>query len=360
MTSYDQAPFLVIWETTRACDLQCRHCRASAEPNRHPEELDTAEAKRLLEQISGAGDPLMVFTGGDPLKRPDLIELLEFSVSLGIRTTVSPAATPLLTKQVIRQLKDAGVARMSISVDGPDPECHDTFRRVPGSFAIAERALAEAQQMGFETQVNTTVTRHNVNRLGEIARFVERLGCAMWDVFFLVPTGRGQQEDELTAEEYEEVFEFLYDLSKRAPYIVKTTEAMHYRRFMARKRKEEKSAVAPPAGPMSRMRGINAGRGFVFISRTGDIFPSGFLPIRAGNVRSDSLLDVYRDAPLFRDLRDSSLLGGKCGLCPYHNLCGGSRARAFAVTGDHLAAEPRCAYQPQPVATVPELAATTA
>ncbi len=349
MTSYDQAPFLVIWETTRACDLQCRHCRASAEPNRHPDELDTAEAKRLLREIRDAGDPLLVFTGGDPLKRPDLFELMEFSVSLGIRTTVSPAATPLLTSDVIRRIKEAGVARMSISVDGPDAECHDTFRRVPGSFAIAEEALAEAQRIGLETQVNTTVTRHNVKRLGEIARFVERLGCAMWDVFFLVPTGRGKQEDELTGEEYEEVFEFLYRLSKSAPFVVKTTEAMHYRRFTARKRQQEHAAPAPHAGPMSRMRGVNAGRGFVFISRTGDIFPSGFLPLKAGNVRTDSLLEVYRDAPLFRQLRNSSQLQGKCGVCSYHNLCGGSRARAFAVTGDHMAEEPRCVYQPAPV-----------
>lgn len=212
--------------------------------------------------------------------------------------------------------------------------------------------------MGLGTQINTTVTRRNVHQLGEIAQLVEEFGCEMWDVFFLVPTGRGEQEGELTAEEYEKVFEFLYTVQKTAPYVIKTTEAMHYRRFRAQKSKAEGRSKMPAAsGPMNRMRGINSGRGFVFISRTGEIFPSGFLPISAGNVRREALADVYRDAPLFRELRDSSLFGGKCGYCPYNNLCGGSRSRAYAVTGDYLAAEPRCAFEPPEPAVEKDAAA---
>jgi len=350
MGKYDEAPLLAIWETTRACDLACRHCRASADAERNPDELSTEEGKRLLDTIKRAGDPLVVLTGGDPLKRPDLFELLAHSVKIGLRTTVSPSPTPLLTPSAIQRFKRVGVARMSISVDGPDAASHDSFRGVKGSFALAMRALETARKIGLETQINTTVTRLNWRRLGDMARLVERTGAAMWDVFFLVPTGRGQTADELNAEEYEQVFGRLYELSKRTPFAIKTTEAMHYRRFVANKRKQEGKAAAPPPGPMSRMRGINSGRGFVFISRTGDIFPSGFLPLEAGNVRTDDLLETYRENPLFRQLRDSEQLGGKCGYCPYHNLCGGSRARAYALTGDHMAAEPRCDFQPKPPA----------
>jgi radical SAM protein with 4Fe4S-binding SPASM domain len=233
---------------------------------------------------------------------------------------------------------------MSISVDGRDAASHDNFRGVEGSFAWAKQALREAQCIGLGAQINTTVNRRNLHQLREIAHLADLFGCEMWDVFFVVPTGRAQSEDELTSQEYEQVFEFLYELSKRAPFVVKTTEAMHYRRFVARKRKSDGRPDAPVAGPMSRMRGINSGRGFVFISRTGDIFPSGFLPIRAGNVREDSLLDVYQKAPLFLELRDRSLLLGKCGCCAYHNLCGGSRSRAYAVTGNYLSEEPRCSF----------------
>jgi radical SAM protein len=343
---FDQVPLLVIWEVTRSCDLACIHCRASAEAQRHPLELTTAEGFKLLETIRGFGDPLMVFSGGDPLKRPDLLELLGRSVQLGIRTTVSPSPTPLLTPDAIRSFKHIGVSRMSISVDGHDAASHDSFRGVEGSFGWATQALREARRVGLGTQINTTVNRRNMHQLHEIAGLAESFGCEMWDVFFLVPTGRAQSEDELSSEEYERVFEFLYELSKRAPFVVKTTEAMHYRRFVARKRKAEGRPDAPVGGPMGRMRGINSGRGFVFISRTGDIFPSGFLPIKAGNVRQDSLLDIYQQAPLFRELRDSSLLLGKCGYCPYRNLCGGSRSRAYAVTGNYLSAEPRCSFDP--------------
>lgn len=349
MRNFDEAPFLVIWEVTRACDLACVHCRASADPVRHPLELTTEEGFRLLETIREFGDPIMIFTGGDPLKRPDLFQLLEKSVQLGLRTTLSPSPTPLLTADAIAGLKRVGVARISISVDGWDAASHDNFRQVPGSFDRAIFALEEARRIGLSTQINTTVSRHNYRRLGEIADLVDRTGSDMWDVFFLVPTGRGASQQELNAEEFEEVFNFLYERSKTSRAVIKTTEAMHYRRYLMQRRKAEGGSNGkkhPGDNPLNRMAGINSGRGFVFISRTGEIYPSGFLPISSGNVRRHSLVDVYRNGALFRVLRDSSCLKGKCGLCQYRNLCGGSRSRAYALTGDYLAEEPRCIHQP--------------
>jgi len=291
----------------------------------------------------------MIFTGGDPLKRPDLFPLLEHSVGLGLRTTVSPSPTPLLTREAIAGFKQAGVARISISVDGWDAASHDDFRQVPGSFGRAMLALEEAQRIGLSTQINTTVSRHNWKHLDEIADMVDRLGCDMWDIFFLVPTGRGASQAELDAAEFEQVFAFLYERSKRSRAVIKTTEAMHYRRYLMQRHKEEVGAAVrghPGENPLNKMAGINSGRGFVFISRTGEIYPSGFLPISSGNVRRDSLVEVYQKGALFQVLRDSSLLKGKCGLCQYRNLCGGSRSRAFALTGDYLAAEARCIHQP--------------
>ncbi len=347
MRDFSEAPFLVIWEVTRACDLACVHCRASADPVRHPFELSTQEGFQLLGEIKRFGEPIMIFTGGDPLKRPDLFALLEHSVNLGLKTTLSPSPTPLLTGEAVAGFKNAGVARISVSVDGWDAASHDGFRQAPGSFDRALFALNEARRVGLSTQVNTTVSRHNHQRLAEIADLVERAGSDMWDVFFLVPTGRGVSQTELDAAEFEQVFGFLYDLSKQAPYVVKTTEAMHYRRYVMQRRKAEGNGHGhSEENPLNRMAGINSGRGFVFISRTGEIYPSGFLPISAGNVRRHSLADVYRGAALFHVLRDTSALRGKCGLCQYRNLCGGSRSRAYALTGDYLAEEPRCHHQP--------------
>jgi len=352
MRDFGEAPFLVIWEVTRACDLACVHCRASADPLRHPLELTTGEGFRLLEEIKGFGEPIMIFTGGDPLKRPDLFDLLEHSVRVGLKTTLSPSPTPLLTAEAVAGFKRVGVSRISVSVDGWNAASHDDFRQAPGSFDRAVSALEEARRTELSTQVNTTVSRHNHRRLEEIADLVERVGADMWDVFFLVPTGRGASQSELDAAAFEEVFAFLYELSKKVRYVVKTTEAMHYRRYAAQRRKAEGNGRGQAdENPLNRMAGINSGRGFVFISRTGEIYPSGFLPISSGNVRRHSLAEVYRGGALFQVLRDTGQLRGKCGLCHYRNLCGGSRSRACALTGDYLAEEPRCLHQPEPTAT---------
>jgi AdoMet-dependent heme synthase len=346
--NFDQCPLLVIWEVTQACDLACVHCRASAQPNRHPAELDTELGYRLLDEIRSFGDPLMVFTGGDPLKRPDLFELVRYSVKLGLRTNVTPSATPLLTAEAIRQLKDSGIARMAISLDGPDAPTHDDFRGIPGTFDRAMFALHEAQRIGLDTQLQTTVTRRNMDRLPEIAEIAREVGTKMWSLFFLIITGRAESGDDLAAPEYEKVFEFMYELSRTATFGIKTTEAMHYRRYVAQRMKaEHRNAPSDAAGAvMWRTAGVSDGKGFVFVSHTGEIFPSGFLPLSGGNVLRDSLTDIYRNSDLFLSLRDTTQREGKCGICEYQKVCGGSRSRAYALTGNYLAEDPRCVYQP--------------
>jgi len=347
MRDFSESPMLVIWELTQACDLACRHCRASAQPDRSQDELTTAEAYSVLDQIREFGNPLVVFTGGDPLKRPDLFNIIQRSVALGFRTTVTPSATPLLTRAAIAQFKECGLARMAVSLDGPDRASHDGFRGVEGSFARTMSALQFAARIGLETQVNTTVTRHNVARLEEISAIVAASQARLWSVFFLVVTGRAQLEDDLSAMEYEQVFEFLYRTSLHAPFDIKTTEAPHYRRFNVQHRKSQPaSSPAPATSLIQRHAGINDGKGLLFISHTGELYPSGFLELSAGNVKTRSLTDAYRNSDLFRVIRDTDQLEGKCGRCEYKNLCGGSRSRAFALTGNFMASDPRCEYEP--------------
>lgn len=346
---FEEAPLLVIWETTQACDLSCVHCRACAVPARNPRELNTEEGYRLLDQVSGFGAPILfVFTGGDPMKRPDLYPLLRYSVACGLRTNISPSATPLLTPAVIEEFQHSGVSRMAISLDGADAATHDDFRKVPGTFDRAIAALQHARSIGLETQVQTTVTRRNLDQLPLIAERVAAAKSRMWSLFFLVVTGRARAADDLNAGEYERVFETMYRLSKTMPFEIKTTEAMHYRRYIAQAMRNEHGAEAEATRQViHRTAGVSDGRGFLFISHTGDIYPSGFLPLNSGNVRTDSLVDVYRNADLFRDLRDPAKRQGKCRVCEYTKICGGSRARAFALTGDYLAEDPRCTYQPE-------------
>jgi radical SAM protein len=315
-------------------------------PERHGGELTTSESYNLLDQVRSLGNPLMVFTGGDPLKRPDLFELMAYSVKLGLRTNVSPSATPLLTVDAIDEFQRLGVARIAISLDGPDAASHDAFRGVGGAFDYAMRALRHAQRIGLETQIQTTVTRRNIELLPRIADLVAEVGGKMWSVFFLVVTGRALREDDLTSEEYEEVFEILYGISKTAPFDVKTTEGMHYRRYVAQREKGNRGESPAARKVVWRSAGVSDGKGFVFVSHTGEVYPSGFLPVSAGNVRRDSLADMYRRSPLFQSLRDTDRREGKCGACEYRNLCGGSRARAYALTGNYLAEDPRCMYQP--------------
>ena len=351
---FNLSPLLVIWEVTQACDLACVHCRANAQPDRNSGELSTEEGYRLLEETKQFGNPLMILTGGDPLKRPDLFDLARHSVSIGLRTNVTPSATPLLTAEAIDEFKNSGISRMAISLDGPDAPTHDDFRGVPGTFDQAMFALRHARDIDLETQVQTTVTRRNLSKLAQIAELVGEVQAKMWSLFFLVTTGRAMEEEDLTGCEYEKVFEFLYEISKVAPFDVKTTEGMHYRRYVAQRLKSDPDARGGAGKVIWRTAGVSDGRGFVFVSHTGEIFPSGFLPVSAGNVRNDSLVDVYRNSSLFRVLRDPGAREGKCHQCEYTKICGGSRSRAYALTGNYLASDPRCVYQPQRTAELAE------
>jgi AdoMet-dependent heme synthase len=355
---FDEHPFIVIWETTQACDLACVHCRACAQPVRSALEPSTAEAKRLIDEVAALRAPVFVLTGGDPLKRPDVFELVEYASSHGVRISLTPSATPLLTKDAIVRLKACGLARLAISLDGPTAEVHDAFRRVPGSYEWTLQAVRWAREIDLPVQINTTITRRNLQYMDSMIALMEQLDIVLWSVFFLVPTGRGATTDLISAEEFEQVFEKLYETSRRVKFDIKSTEAQHYRRFLLQRRTEEKrKGIAPLLPPMlgtgtpdgigRAPRGINDGKGFVFISHLGEVFPSGFLPVSAGNIRKQSLTELYRHSPLFVSLRDSSNLQGKCGVCEFREVCGGSRARAHALTGDVFAEEPCCIWQPK-------------
>ena len=355
---FSERPFIVIWEMTQACDLACVHCRASAQPIRSSLELNTEEARQLIDEVARLGSPVFVLTGGDPLKRPDLFELVEYAASRGVRTSLTPSATPLLTLEVIERLKQCGLARLAISLDGPSAEIHDAFRRVAGSYDRTLSAARSAREMGLPLQINSTITRHNLEYLDAMITLVEQLDIVLWSVFFLVPTGRGSSADLISAEEFEGVFQKLYETAGRVKFDIKSTEAQHYRRHVLQCRTEEKrrgrlafssSEFNPHVrdGIGRTPRGINDGKGFVFISHRGEVFPSGFLPVSAGNVRQQSLTELYRHSPLFVSLRDAANLKGKCGVCEFREICGGSRARAYALTGDMFAEEPYCVWIPR-------------
>jgi len=357
---FDQSPFLVIWETTRACDLACKHCRAEAVTRRHPLELSTDEAKRLMDNVRRFGRPLFVLTGGDPLRRPDVMELVRYGAGIGLRMAMTPSGTPLMTREILAELADAGLSRLAVSLDGSTPAIHDTFRGVEGSWSWTLEMLRAAREIGLSTQINTTVARHNVDDFDNLITLMTELGIALWSVFFLVPTGRAKVEDIATPEEFESIFHQMYDLSKTAPFDIKSTAAPQYRRVVlqrqvaerrTRQRSEAPDALTAGIGfsladGVGRAKGVNDGNGFLFISHTGNLHPSGFLPVTAGNVRTHDLVDVYRNGDLFRQLRDPDLLKGKCGVCEYREVCGGSRARAWAMTGDPLEAEPFCTHVP--------------
>jgi radical SAM protein len=357
---FDERPFIAIWETTQACDLACVHCRACAQPSRSSEELTTIEAMRLIDEIAAMAVPVFVLTGGDPLKRPDIFEIVRYAAERKVRISLTPSATPLLTRDAIVQLKEAGLARLAVSLDGPTAEIHDAFRRVPGSFQWTMDAVRWAREIGLPVQINTTITRHNFHQIHDVIELLEKLDITLWSVFFLVPTGRGQDIGLLSAEEFEQVFAILHQTAQRALFDIKSTEAQHYRRYLLQRRTEARRQHSLPGERLPQLmpamtadgigrapQGINDGKGFVFISHRGEVFPSGFLPLSGGNIRQESLAKIYRESPLFVALRDSANLQGKCGHCEFREVCGGSRARAYAVSGSPFAEEPCCVYQPK-------------
>ena len=341
----DSRPFVLIWEVTQACNLACDHCRADAQPVRHPEELTTKEGKRLLEQAREFGDgQLVVLSGGDPLARPDLLELVEYGTELGLRMTLTPSGTSSLSPAVVEDLADAGVRRMALSLDGATAETHDEFRGESGSFEQTVEAAEAAREAGLPLQINTTVCASTAAELPALRDRVSDLGALLWSVFFLVPVGRGRLLDPVSPERAEEILTWLSDVSEESPFGVKTTEAPHYRRVAIQRHRD--ASEAPPEDGIGRRLGITAGDGFAFVSHTGELYPSGFLPQSAGSVHEEDLVDLYRESDLFRSLRDPDALGGKCGACEFRHVCGGSRSRAYAHTGDPTASDPLCAYVP--------------
>ncbi|WP_234555110.1 TIGR04053 family radical SAM/SPASM domain-containing protein [Thermus caliditerrae] len=356
---FAQYPYLVAWEVTNACLLACRHCRASAMPHPLPGELSTEEGLRLIEEVATYRPrPLLLLTGGDPLARPDLLFLIQRARELGLKVGLTPAATPLLTREKVSQLKEAGVTRLALSLDGASPQSHDAFRGEEGTFARTLAALDWAKEAGLPTQVNTTVTRENWQEIQALPDLLAEKGVVLWSLFFLVPVGRGALLRQLSAQEFEEVLHWLYEVSLSYPFHVKTTEAHHFRRVVLERRRElgaqDRALAAGESlyqeyfqdGMEHSRLGVTDGNGFVFVSATGDVAPSGFLPVYAGNIREKPLLEIYRHSSLFPELRNKDLLKGKCGVCEYRFVCGGSRARAWAETGDYLASEPRCVYVP--------------
>jgi AdoMet-dependent heme synthase len=344
---FSKSPFLVFWETTRACDLVCLHCRACAVPRRDPRELTTEEGKALLSDIRAMGCPLVVLTGGDPAKRPDLVELVAHGHAIGLRMALTPSATPLIQTDLLRALRDAGLARLAVSLDGATADIHDGFRGVDGSYARTLEILHEARSLGITTQINTTLSERNAAQIPQIASLCADLAIELWSVFLLVPTGRGVDLERIDPERVEGWLLELAEIARTAPFDVKTTAAPQFRRVLLQQ-KVARSEIAGIADGIGRApRGVNDGQGVAFVSHTGDIYPSGFLPVSCGNVRGAGLAKIYRKHPLFLFLRNPEALEGKCGDCEFKRVCGGSRARAYALRGNALAHDPACAYQPK-------------
>ncbi len=346
---FDHSPFVLFYEVTRACDLVCKHCRACAQPSAHPKQLDTAQSKSLISQIATFSKrPVLVFTGGDPMKRADIYTLVEHAVSVGLQTAMTPSATPLVTRSTIKRLQDAGLSRLAISLDGADALTHDDFRGVQGSYEKTLEIMGWAREAGLPSQINTTITKRNVDQVDKMAEMVAGLGAVLWSVFFLVPVGRGLAEQRISPEEYEQVFGELFRHSRKQPYGIKTTEAHHYRRFVLQRQGDPQfqPGGAIPGRIQRAPIGVNDGRGVMFVSHTGNVYPSGFMPISCGKFPELSVVGIYQSSTVMQMLRDSNLLKGKCGACEFKEICGGSRARAYALTRDPLAAEPDCAYIP--------------
>lgn len=356
---FDRAPFVAIWEVTRACGLACRHCRAEAISDPLPGQLSALEGFDLLDQLAEMGTPICVLSGGDPARRPDLVDLVAHGSQLGMRMATIPAGTDLLTRELLMDLQRAGLAQVAFSLDGPTAGIHDNFRQTPGAFRKTLRGALWAREVGIPLQINTTFSAYNWEHFEAVAQLVRDLGVVFWEVFFLVPMGRGRNLKQLNSLQYEAMFMKLAAFAESVEFIVKVTEGPHYRRYLIQNRSARSARRRQPNGKPSRTphlgrraitslssKGVNSGKGHLFVSHDGDIFPSGFLPYTCGNVRRDRLARVYRQHPVFRELRDVDRLKGKCGVCEFRSICGGSRARAYAMTGDWLAEEPFCLYQP--------------
>ena len=358
---------LMFWETTKACNLRCQHCRAVPESERSLVELDTQEAFGLIDQIAEVARPVLILSGGEPLYRPDIFDIGAYGYSKGFRMALATNGT-MIDRRQAQRIKDTGFSRVAISLDGAVPATHDAFRGIPGSHAKAIEGLRLLREAGVSIQINSTVARHNVAELPQMLDLALSLGADALHIFMLVPVGCGvsiADREMLPADEYERVLQWFYDRSKDVTIDLKATCAPHYFRVRAQRIVEERKqgdrstpfvalgtqmhAAPDPAGgrPLSSMtRGCLAGTAVCFVSNAGDIYPCGYLPVSAGNVRKERFGDIWARSHVFEQLRDPSTLTGKCGICKYEGICGGCRARAFSDHGDYLAEEPFCTYEP--------------
>jgi radical SAM protein len=348
---FKQAPRNVYWEMTIACDLDCVHCRASAIPHRDPLELTTEEGQAMMRDIKQLGS-MIILTGGDPMKRPDLFDLIAYGREIGLPVSITPSTTPTLTYDVVRRFKELGISAMGTSLDGPNAEVHDSFRRVEGTFANSMNALSWAREFGIPVQINTTVTSQTLPHLDEMYRLLSA-DCAppvrRWSLFLLVPVGRGQELGIPSATDIEELCAWVYGIAGDAPFHVGTVEAPHYRRYWLQRKLDEGMPLEQVGKMAMRMGfGVRDGNGVIFVSHKGEVYPAGFLPYPLlGNVRDEPLSSIYQHSPQLAALRDMDQLKGKCGRCEFRWMCGGSRARAYGMTGDLMESDPFCAYEPE-------------
>ncbi len=347
---YARNPMIVYWEMTQACALACRHCRAEAMTTPHPCQLTNAESRLLLRQIAAFGDPLphLIMTGGDPTRRSDLFELIDEARSLGISVSITPSVTPELTFDKLARLKAHGIESLGISLDGSEAIRHNAVRGVDGCFDWTMEALDNAGKLGLPVQVNTLVAQETVDDLPAVYELLKTKPVMRWSLFFLIEVGRGKTLQPISPDQGEELMRWIFDMTRVAPFQIKTTEAPSYRRVaLSRMLEAGLSSSEIKKAPVYRGFGIRDGHGIMFVSNQGDIYPAGFLPLAAGNIRRDHAVDIYRNSFLFRSLHSPEQFRGKCGKCEYRGLCGGSRARAFAWYGDPLASDPFCPYQPK-------------
>ncbi len=341
-------PRLIAWELTAGCNLSCVHCRGSSTDKVPEGELTTTQARAFIDEIVSMGKPILILSGGEPLVRADVFELAKYGTEQGLRVVLATNGT-LLTPDIVKKLIDSGVQRVSISIDGSSAQTHDAFRGVPGAFDGAMRGIGYLSDAGLDFQINTTITKRNLEEIPAILELATDLGAKAHHIFLLVPTGRGEglKDEEIPPADYERVLNWFYDQQKKTDIQLKATCAPHYFRIMRQRAKREGIEVSVKThGYEAMTKGCLGGTGFCFVSSIGDVQPCGYLPVVAGNIREKGFREVWENSKLFNDLRDESKLKGKCGRCSYKSVCGGCRARAYAATGDYMAEEPYCIYVP--------------
>ncbi|MBP1910495.1 heme b synthase [Methanolobus bombayensis] len=342
-------PRLIAWETTAGCNLSCKHCRGSSTEKKPEGELTTEEALHFVDEIREMGNPILILSGGEPLVRDDIFEIAKYATEKGLRVAMATNGT-LVTPEMADKIKSVGIQRVSISLDGANSQTHDDFRCMPGAFDGAIKGIENLKDAGIGFQINPTITKRTIDEIPGILEMAKELDADALHIFLLVPTGRGKEleNDEIPPVEYERILNWFYDRQKDAGIQLKATCAPHYFRIMRQRAEKEGIEISVNThGYEAMTKGCLGGTGFCFVSSTGDVFPCGYLPALAGNIKEQSFKDIWENSKVFNDLRDVSKLKGKCGRCEYNTVCGGCRARAYAATGDYLEEEPYCIYVPK-------------